>query len=157
MSFATADLIDADEQLQSCDLQFKSFGRLQRFSGVIRTVRCRHDNALVKQVLSQAGAGNVLVIDGGGSLHCALLGDVIAGIAVANKWMGVVVNGAIRDMKALEKLEIGVKALGTNPRKSAKAGTGEIDVAVDFGGVIFTPGSYLYTDEDGIVVSANAI
>src|SRR5579863_924329 len=86
VSFATSDLIDDNEQLQSCDLQLRNFGGLQRFCGEIRTVRCRLDNALVKQVLSQPGLGKVLVIDGAGSLHCALLGDVIAGIAMANQW-----------------------------------------------------------------------
>ena len=157
MTFTTADLVDAHEELQSCDLQFRSFGKRQRFSGAISTVRCRHDNALVKRVLSQPGAGRVLVIDGDGSMHCALVGDVIAGMAVANGWAGIVVRGAIRDSAAMAMLHLGIKALGTNPRKSAKAGEGEIDVPVEFGGVVFTPGNYLYADEDGIVVSARAL
>jgi regulator of ribonuclease activity A len=157
MIFTTADLVDADEGLQSCDLQFRSFGRPTRFSGAISTVRCRHDNALVKGVLSQPGSGRVLVIDGDGSMHCALVGDVIAGIAVANGWSGIVVRGAIRDSAAMAMLDIGIKALGTNPRKSAKAGVGEVDLPVEFGGALFTPGHYLYADEDGIVVSARAL
>jgi regulator of ribonuclease activity A len=157
MIFTTADLIDAHEELQSCDLQFRSFGTRQRFSGAVSTVRCRHDNALVKKVLSQPGAGSVLVIDGDGSLHCALVGDVIAGMAAANGWAGIVVRGAIRDSAAMATLDLGIKALGTNPRKSAKAGEGEIGVPVEFGGVIFTPGDYLYADEDGIVVSPRAL
>src|SRR6266446_5430500 len=127
MIFTTADLVDAHEELQSCDLQFRNFGGRQRFSGVISTVRCRHDNALVKRVLSHPGAGRVLVIDGDGSMHCALVGDVIAGMAVANGWAGIVVRGAIRDSAAMALLDLGIKALGTNPRKSAKAGEGEID------------------------------
>ena len=157
MIFTTADLIDAHEELQSCDLQFRSFGKRQRFSGAIRTVRCRHDNALVKRVLSQPGAGRVLVIDGDGSMHCALVGDVIAGMAAANGWAGIVVRGAIRDSAAMAMLDLGIKALGTNPRKSAKAGEGEIDVPVEFGGVVFAPGDYLYADEDGIVVGPRAL
>jgi len=157
VSIATADLIDAHEQWPSCDLQFRSFGRRPRFSGTIRTVRCRHDNALVKQALSQPGGGCVLVVDGGGSLHCALVGDLIAGLAVANHWAGIVVHGAIRDSRAIEALEIGIKALGTNPRKSAKAGSGDVDVAVTFGGVEFVPGHQLYSDEDGIVTSAQGL
>jgi regulator of ribonuclease activity A len=157
MIFTTADLVDAHEELQSCDLQFRSFGKRRRFSGTISTVRCRHDNALVKRVLSQPGAGSVLVIDGDGSMHCALVGDVIAGMAVANGWAGIVVRGAIRDSAAMATLDLGIKALGTNPRKSAKAGEGEIDIPVEFGGVVFTPGDYLYADEDGIVVSARAL
>jgi regulator of ribonuclease activity A len=91
-----------------------------------------------------------------GSLHCALAGDVIAGMAVANGWAGIVINGAIRDTVAMAKLDLGVKELGTNPRRGAKAGEGEIDVSVKFGGVVFTPGHWLYGDEDGIVVSASA-
>ena len=157
MTFTTADLVDAHEELQSCDLQFRSFGTRQRFSGAVSTVRCRHDNALVKKVLSQPAAGSVLVIDGDGSLHCALVGDVIAGMAAANGWAGIVVRGAIRDSAAMATLDLGIKALGTNPRKSAKAGEGEIGVPVEFGGVIFTPGDYLYADEDGIVVSPRAL
>jgi regulator of ribonuclease activity A len=157
MTFTTADLVDAHEELQSCDLQFRSFGTRQRFSGAVSTVRCRHDNALVKKVLSQPGAGSVLVIDGDGSMHCALVGDVIAGMAAANGWAGIVVRGAVRDSAAMAMLDLGIKALGTNPRKSAKAGEGEIDVPVEFGGVVFAPGDYLYADEDGIVVSPRAL
>jgi regulator of ribonuclease activity A len=157
MSPATADLIDAHGTLPSCDTQFRSFGGAPRFHGVIRTIRCRDDNALVKRLLSEPGAGQVLVVDGGGSLHCALVGDVVAGSALANGWSGLVIHGAIRDALAMLRLGIGVKALGTNPRKSAKTGAGEIDVAVSFGGVVFTPGHQLYADEDGIVVSPAAL
>jgi regulator of ribonuclease activity A len=157
MIFTTADLVDAHEELQSCDLQFRSFGSSTRFSGAISTVRCRHDNALVKDVLSRPAAGRVLVIDGDGSMHCALVGDVIAGLAVANGWAGIVVHGAIRDSAAMAMLDIGIRALGTNPRKSAKTGEGEVDLPVEFGGAVFTPGDYLYADEDGIVVSARAL
>jgi regulator of ribonuclease activity A len=157
MNFATADLLDAHEQLQSCDLQLRSFGGSPRFYGVISTVRCREDNALLKRVLSQPGAGRVLVVDGDGSLHSALVGDVIAGMAAQNGWAGIVVHGAIRDSVAMAKLSLGVKALGTNPRRSAKAGEGEIDVPVRFGGAVFTPGHWLYGDEDGIVVSPNCL
>ncbi len=154
MSLATADLIDRDGNLPSCDLQFKNLGKRGRFAGRIRTVRCHQDNALLKQILSTPGRGDVLVIDGGGSLHTALVGDLIAGLGVKNGWEGIVVHGAIRDSVAIGELDIGVKALGTNPRKSGKTGAGEADVAVSFGGVTFTPGHMLYSDEDGIVVSA---
>ena len=157
MTFATADLIDAHEHLQSCDVQFLSFGKSPRFFGAISTVRCRHDNALLKGVLSRPGSGRVLVVDGGGSLHCALVGDVIAGMAESNAWAGIVVHGAVRDTSAMAMLNLGVKALGSNPRRSAKAGAGEVDVPVQFGGVVFTPGHWLYSDEDGIVVSAHTL
>jgi regulator of ribonuclease activity A len=157
MAFATADLIDAYEHLQSCDLQFSSFGKSPHFSGSIHTVRCRHDNALLKGVLSQPGSGRILVVDGDGSLHCALVGDLIAGMAVTNGWAGIVVYGAIRDSAAMALLNLGVKSLGTNPRRSAKSGQGEVGVPVEFGGVVFTPGHWLYSDEDGIVVSPSAL
>lgn len=157
MNLATADLIDAHGTLPSCDAQLRSFGRSPRFHGVIRTVRCHHDNALIKRVLSEPGGGQVLVVDGGGSLHCALVGDVLAGSGLANGWAGLVIHGAIRDSAAIGQLELGVKALGTNPRRSAKTGAGEVDIPVTFGGVDFAPGHHLYSDEDGIVVSPTAL
>ena len=154
MSFATADLYDAyGEALRSCVTQFRSYGSRVRFSGQISTVRCFENNALVKQVLATPGEGRVLVVDGGGSPRTALLGDMIAASAVDNGWAGVVINGAVRDMAALAGLDLGVKALGTNPRRSAKSGLGETDVPVTFGDVTFTPGEWLYSDEDGILVS----
>ena len=158
MEVATADLIDQHgESLQSCDLQFRQFGGRNRFSGRIRTVRCHQDNVLVRQVVSEPGEGQVLVVGGGGSLHTSLVGDVVAGLARGNGWAGLVVNGAVRDVVALAGLDLGLKALGSNPRKSAKAGVGEVDVPVSFGGVRFEPGAYLYSDEDGIVVAPAAL
>ena len=153
MEFSTADLVDEHgEALESCDLQLRQFGGRRRFHGPIRTVACFEDNALVRQVLSEPGDGAVLVVDGGGSLHTALVGDLIAGLAQANGWAGVVVHGAVRDTEALAGLDIGVKALGSNPRRSAKLATGQVDVPVHFGGVGFRPGGHLYSDEDGVVV-----
>jgi regulator of ribonuclease activity A len=153
MEFRTADLVDEHgETLQSCDLQLRQFGRRRRFHGPIRTVSCFEDNALVKKVLSEPGNGAVLVVDGGGSLHTALVGDLIAGLAQDNGWAGLVVNGVVRDTEALAGLDLGIKALGSNPRKSAKLAAGQVDVAVSFGGVTFRPGEHLYSDEDGVVV-----
>jgi regulator of ribonuclease activity A len=153
MEFSTADLVDEHgEALQSCDLQLRQFGGRRRFHGPLRTVACFEDNALVRQVLSEPGDGAVLVVDGGGSLHTALVGDLIAGLAQANGWAGVVVHGAVRDTEALGGLDIGIKALGSNPRKSAKLAAGQVDVPVRFGGVGFRPGEHLYSDEDGVVV-----
>jgi regulator of ribonuclease activity A len=150
---ATADLMDlTDGSTDSCDLQFRDLGGRRRFSGPIRTVRCHDDNVLVKRVLSSPGAGAVLVVDGAGSVHTALMGDMIAGLAVANGWSGVIVNGAVRDSAALGELPLGVKALGINPRKSAKVGAGEVDVVVRMGGVTFAPGATVVADEDGVVV-----
>jgi regulator of ribonuclease activity A len=158
MTFTTADLFDQFEaQVSSCETQFRQFGGELTFCGPLATVRCFQDNALVKQVLGTPGAGRVLVVDGGGSLGTALMGDLIAGLAVSNGWLGVVLHGAIRDTQAVGQLKLGVKALGSNPRKSAKKDEGEVDVAVTFGGVTFTPGHWLYSDADGILVSARAL
>lgn len=152
-AFSTADLYDEHgERLQSCDTQFRRFGARARFTGTITTVRCFEDNALLKSVLSEPGAGKVLVVDGNASVHCALMGDLIAALAAGNGWEGAVINGAVRDVAALEEIDLGVKALGSNPRKSTKTGAGEHDVPLTFGGCTFTPGAVLYSDEDGVVV-----
>lgn len=135
-------------------MQFRQFGACSRFAGPIVTVRCFEDNALLKSVLSEPGAGRILVVDGGGSLHTALVGDVIAELGRCNGWAGLIVNGAVRDAATLRTLDIGIKALGTNPRKSAKTGVGERGVAVTLGGVDFTPGDLAFCDEDGVVVVA---
>lgn len=119
-------------------------------------MRCFEDNALLKSILSTPGDGGVLVVDGDGSLHTALVGDIIAGLAADNGWAGVIVHGAVRDAAALRTIGVGIKALGTNPRKGTKTGAGERDVEVSFGGVTFVPGEVAYSDEDGIVVIAAA-
>ncbi|MDH6237724.1 ribonuclease E activity regulator RraA [Cryobacterium sp. CG_9.6] len=153
MTLVTADLYDEHEEaLQSVSLQFQNLGGRARFSGAIRTVTCFEDNALIKSILAAPGEGSVLVVDGAGSLNSALMGDMIAESAVANGWAGVVINGAIRDRVALSHLDLGVKALGSNPRKSSKTGSGEADTVVAFAGVTFTPGRTIYCDEDGILV-----
>jgi regulator of ribonuclease activity A len=152
--FATADLIDEfGDELLSCETQFRQYGGRPAFAGPIATVRCLRDNALVKDLLGTPAAGRVLVVDGGGSLGSALMGDLIAASAVERGWTGVVINGAVRDVVALRTMDLGVKALGSNPRKSAKSGAGAINVPVTFGGVEFRPGDCLYSDEDGIVVA----
>lgn len=158
MSFRpTADLVDAiGSDVRSCDLQFRQFGGRSEFAGPISTVRCFQDNALLKSVLSGPGNGGVLVIDGSGSLHTALVGDVIAELARSNGWAGLIINGAVRDAAALRGIDIGIKALGTNPRKSTKTGAGERDVEISLGGVTFAPGDVAYSDDDGIVVTAAA-
>ncbi|BBX47061.1 ribonuclease E activity regulator RraA [Mycobacterium cookii] len=149
----TADLVDdIGPDVRSCDVQFRQFGARKQFAGPITTVRCAQDNALLKSVLSTPGDGGVLVIDGGGSVHTALVGDLIAELARSNEWSGLIVHGAVRDAAALRDMDLGIKALGTNPRKSAKTGAGERDVTVSFGGVDFVPGDIAYSDDDGIVV-----
>ncbi len=150
----TADLYDdRGEELESVALQFQSLGGRTHFSGPIRTISCLEDNALVKSTLGSPGNGAVLVIDGGGSLRTALMGDMIAASAVRNGWSGVVINGAIRDREALLKLDLGVKALGSNPRKSAKDGAGESDIDLVIDGVRFRPGALIWCDPDGILVA----
>ena len=149
----TADLVDEfGDTLASCDTQLRQFGTRHQFAGPIVTIRCHQDNGLVKATLAEPGEGRVLVVDGGASLHTALMGDMIAASAVTNGWSGVVINGPVRDSAALATMDLGIKALGTNPRKSAKTGAGERDVTVEFGGVQFVPGRLLVADDDGVVV-----
>jgi regulator of ribonuclease activity A len=153
----TADLVDdIGPDVRSCDVQFRQFGARTQFAGPITTVRCLEDNGLLKSVLSTPGDAGVLVIDGAGSLHTALVGDLIAELAHSNGWAGLVIHGAVRDAAALRGIDLGIKALGTNPRKSSKTGAGERDVTVSFGGVTFVPGDMAYSDDDGIVVVAAA-
>jgi regulator of ribonuclease activity A len=153
---ATADLVDVyrnSGRIVSCEVQFLQFGKRAQFAGAIRTIATREDNALIKQLAGEAGNGHVLVVDGGGSLRTALVGDKIAALAAASGWAGLVLFGAIRDAAALRTIDIGIKALGTNPWTSAKAGTGSIDIPLVIGGATFTPGAWLYSDEDGILVA----
>lgn len=152
---STADLVDQyGETLQSIPIQFRSFGRRTRFSGPAVTCKCFEDNALLKATLSDWAEpdGAVLVVDGGGSLRSALVGDLIAGIAVERGWAGLVIHGVVRDSAAIDELDIGIKALGTNPRKSSKTGAGQVGEVVEIGGVRIAPGQTIVSDEDGVVV-----
>lgn len=153
MGLATADLADREgPEVRSCDVQFRDYGGAVAFEGRIRTVTCFQDNALLKKTLSEPGDGAVLVIDGAGSIHSALVGDLIAELGRSNGWSGIIVNGAIRDSAVIGGMQFGVKALGTNPRKSTKTGEGVLDEVVELGGVKFVPGEYVYADSDGVVV-----
>ena len=135
-----------------CETQLRSFGAVAAFSGRIATVRCFEDNVLVKRRVAEPGEGRVLVVDGGGSFRCALVGDNVAGTALASGWAGLVLNACVRDVAALSELQIGIKALGTCPRPSGKSGEGETDVPLMFGNATFAPGAMLHADDDGIVV-----
>lgn len=158
MSFLTTDLYDANEgKVAVLQPMLKSYGGKARFAGQIVTLKLYEDNTLVREVLGEAGAGKVLVVDGGGSLRCALLGDQIAELAVKNQWEGVVIYGCIRDSVAIGALPLGVRALDTNPKKSVKRNEGTRDLVLNFGGVDFTPGHWLYADEDGVLVSPAAL
>ncbi|GGY06270.1 ribonuclease E activity regulator RraA [Paludibacterium paludis] len=156
--FMTSDLCDAfSEKLGIASPVFLRFGGRPRFCGEIATLKLFEDNSLVRERLSEAGRGRVLVVDGGGSLRCALLGDQLGELGVKNGWAGVVINGCIRDSVALAALPLGVRALATHPLKSVKRGGGESDVQVVFAGVRFVPGHWLYADEDGIVTSESPL
>ena len=156
--WTTADLCDAfDAELQYAAPIFRAFGQHLAFSGAIATVKVFEDNALVKTALSEPGHGRVLVVDGGGSLRCALVGDQIAAAAVHNGWAGVIVWGCIRDSEAIGTMAIGVRALATHPRKTLKQGAGYRDVALQFADVRWTPGAWVYCDADGIVVAPRAL
>lgn len=158
MTFKTADLCDDfSDELQIVEPGFISFGGNTVFSGSISTVKCFEDNSRVREQLSTAGDGRVLVVDAGGSFRCAMLGDMLAQKGVDNGWSGVIMYGLIRDSEDISHMAIGVKALGTHPQKSEKKNTGEVDVSCHFYGVTFTPGDYIYADHDGIVVSKKPI
>lgn len=158
MSFATADLCDAHPEVQVCEPVFGDYGGRLSFCGPARTLKVFEDNALVRALLEQAGAGQVLVVDGGGSMRCALLGDQLATLAVKNGWGGVLIYGCIRDAEAIGEMDLGVKALGTHPRKSEKGLHGaQQDRVLGFAGVTIRPGAWIYADADGVIVAENAI
>jgi regulator of ribonuclease activity A len=154
LSFYTADLCDANEaEVRTTEAIFSVFGGRVTFGGPIRTLRVFEDNSLVKEALASDGDGAVLVVDGGASTRCALLGGNLAEMASANGWAGLVINGCIRDTHEVNACGIGVRALGTCPRKSEKRGEGERDVALSFAGAEFRPGDFVYCDEDGVIVA----
>ena len=152
----TTDLCDqySDQIRVAESIGFKNFGGRHEFHGQIETVKCYEDNSFVRATLERDGSGRVLVVDGGGSTRCALLGDNIAELAQQNKWNGIVIYGSIRDSVAVSKVEIGVLALGTNPKKSAKNNEGSMSISLHFAGVNFFPGEFVYIDEDGMILSA---
>lgn len=152
--FQTADLYDDfGDRCVSCDTQFRQFGNKTHFFGRIRTIKCYDDNVLVRRAFEIPSQGDVMVVDGAGFLGSALVGDQIAGLALQNGWAGIVIFGGLRDSVALRSMELGVKALGTNPKKSGKRAIGEADVPVVFGNAIFRPGAWIFSDTDGILVS----
>ena len=158
MSHSTCDLCDEHEGLlQVAEPVFKSYGGRSAFSGEISTIKCPEDNSLVRERVATPGHGKVLIIDGFGSLRRSLLGDQLGEKAVANGWHGIVVFGAVRDVEALEQLNLGVLALGAIPLKTDKQGAGQRDVTLRFAGVTFVPGHYVYADRNGLVVAPAAL
>lgn len=154
MEFQTADLYDDyGSDLQVATPMFQAYGGKTSFGGEIVTVKCHEDNSVVKSQLGENGDGKVLVVDGGGSLRRALVGDQLAAKGIKNGWAGIIVYGCIRDSKLINSMEIGIKALNTNPAKTEKLGVGQLNIVVKFADVTFTPGHFVYADEDGIVVS----
>ncbi len=150
----TADLVDDHAtHLQLVDLPFRKFGKRKFVGGRIQTIKCYEDNVALRAMLQTPGEGRILVIDGGGSTRVAILGDIIAGLAIENGWQGLIINGAIRDSVEIDEMDISVFALGTSPIKSAKEGWGKSDCAVAFGGVTFEPNQYVYADADGVLHS----
>ena len=154
MEFQTADLYDEHgKNLQVATPMFQSYGSKNAFAGKIVTVKCHEDNSVVKAELGNDGTGKVLVVDGGGSLRRALVGDQLAAKGIKNGWQGIIVNGCIRDSKLINAMNIGIRAINTNPAKTEKLGVGQLNIVINFANVTFTPGHFVYADEDGIVVS----
>ena len=158
MSFSTPDLCDAHpDAVRVVEPMFNNYGGRMAFGGQIATVKCFEDNSLVKEAAGQPGEGRVLVVDGGGSLRRALLGDQIAETAMKNGWAGFIIYGAIRDVDDIAGFDVGVQALASIPLKTERRGIGDFNIPVTFGGVTFSPGDYVYADNNGILVSATAL
>lgn len=162
-NFVTCDLLDANPESQVClpnieGKSFHTFGGKDRFCGEIVTVKCFEDNSYVKSLLNSNGKdkdgnGKVLVVDGGGSMRCALLGDMIAQAAVDNGWAGVIVYGCVRDVDDMAKMDIGVMALGCIPCKSTRRDEGQTDIEISFGDLTLNSGMFVYADNNGIIAS----
>jgi regulator of ribonuclease activity A len=154
-SIVTADIYDAHhEHLQVCELQFRSFGRIESFCGPCATLATFEDHAPVLEALQKEGKGQVLVVDGGGSLRVGILGDKLAAIGVNNGWLGVIVVGAIRDSRGIDELNIGIKALGATARRTWSVGAGRHGVPLQFGSVAVRPGHWVYADRDCVLISS---
>ncbi|SEK66390.1 regulator of ribonuclease activity A [Pseudoxanthomonas sp. GM95] len=151
--WTTPDLCDAFPEVGVAEPLFRDFGGKLAFSGQIVTIRCMEDNSRVREQVEGEGTGKVLVVDGGGSLRHALLGDMLAEKAVANGWAGVLIHGGVRDVEVLGNLPLGIKALAATPMKTDKRGLGDVDVPVRFAGVSFVPGHWLYADANGVIVA----
>jgi regulator of ribonuclease activity A len=150
----TADICDRHaSSVEVCEPIFEGYGAVAAFAGPISTVEVYEDNVLVREALEDLAAGTVLAVDGGGSRRCALIGDKLASIAASRGLEGIIVNGCVRDSRELAGIEVGVLALATSPLRSNKMRTGRRDVPVRFGGVMWTPGHYVYVDENGVVVA----
>jgi regulator of ribonuclease activity A len=154
MNHSVPDICDEfPDEVQVLDPLFSDFGKKRRFSGEIVTIKCFEDNSLVRDLVGTPGNGRVIVVDGGGSLRHALLGDLLAEKAAVNGWQGLLINGCVRDVEILETIDLGIRALNCHPVKTEKRGEGQLNTAVSFAGVHFRPGYYLYADANGVVVT----
>ena len=154
MSFAVTDLTDKfGNALRYPTPIFTDFGGVKRFSGCVRTLATFEDNSLVRKCVEGPGDGAVLVVDGGGSMSCALFGGNLAKLAAHNGWAGVIINGYVRDSLELASEAVGIKALGTHPKKSEKRDLGTLGVPLNFSGIRINPNDWVYADEDGIIFS----
>lgn len=152
-TISTPDLSDSAPEARAIELPFANYGRVRRFGGPVVTIKCHEDNSLLKQCVEEPGQGRVIVVDGGGSRRRALLGDMLAEKAVNNGWVGVVINGVIRDVDEIGAMALGVQALGTCPVKTGKLGMGQRDVVLCIAGVDIAPGDFVYADNNGVLVS----
>lgn len=157
MQYVTPDLCDAYPDVLVVDPIFSNFGARDSFGGQIVTVKCFEDNSKVKELVDQDGTGKVMVVDGGGSLRRALLGDMLAEKAAKNGWEGIIVYGCVRDVDVLAQTDLGIQALASHPMKTDKRGLGDVNVPVTFCGVTFKPDEYVYADNNGIIVSPDAL
>ena len=157
MQYVTPDLCDAYPDVEVVEPMFANFGGRDSFGGEIVTVKCHEDNSVVKAQVAQPGHGKVMVVDGGGSLRRALLGDMLAEKAAQNGWEGIIVYGCVRDVDVLAQTDLGIQALASHPMKTDKRDIGDLNVVVTFGGVTFRPGAFVYADNNGIIVSATAL
>ncbi|MEP0203474.1 MAG: ribonuclease E activity regulator RraA [Halioglobus sp.] len=156
-SISTPDLSDASLDASAIELQFQNYGARQSFGGPAVTIKCFEDNSLVKTCVAEPGLGRVIVVDGGGSLRRALLGDMLAEEAAKNGWQGLVIVGAVRDVDEIAATDLGVKALGHCPLKTQKRGEGQTDIALHIGGTTVHPGDYIYADNNGVLVSLDSL
>lgn len=157
MQYVTPDLCDAYPEVAVVEPMFGNFGARSSFGGQIVTVKCFEDNSVVKAQVAEPGHGKVMVVDGGGSLRRALLGDMLAAKAAENGWEGIIIYGCVRDVDVLAETDLGIQALASHPMKTDKRDIGDLNVTVVFGGVTFRPGEYVYADNNGIIVSPTAL
>ena len=154
MEYNTSELCDTYiDMVDVVEPMFASFGGRNSFGGSITTVKCFESNGLLREVVKEDGQGRVLLIDGGGSLRRALLDAELAETAADNGWEGIVCYGCVREVDALEDLDIGIQALASIPVGADDNDIGELQVPVNFGGVTFLPADYVYADTTGVILS----